>query len=350
MGSVASAAGYMTGGGNMAAVPALLMLTGALPAPRLADRLVRRHLRAGRVRRHPHQAPAHQHRAAARSPPAPPPRRRIALAARPQRGGGGSKSRLLGSRGAFGALLGFLVDATARWMPFNLPATLRAALHPRAASRSRKWTPGVRPQRAAHRRGRADELPHRLVDAAGRPPHLRRPRAGDGRPRRHPRGGATRPSSTGRCGRARRCWCRRACCRSPSSGGAWRGRSAALGGLFGVKRSGRGARTRWRPSSAPPAWFPLGFARAGPGRRVADGVPVPDSVVGRRARAAARGRHGRHRGARDGRDGHHAHQGAGPGDAAHLRRPAAGQPPRQHHERQRHRAAWACTRRTCSRT
>ena len=31
MGSVASAAGYMTGGGNMAAVPALLMLTGALP-------------------------------------------------------------------------------------------------------------------------------------------------------------------------------------------------------------------------------------------------------------------------------------------------------------------------------
>ncbi|MET0404578.1 MAG: OPT family oligopeptide transporter, partial [Cystobacter sp.] len=31
MGSVASAAGYMTGGGNMAAVPALLILTGALP-------------------------------------------------------------------------------------------------------------------------------------------------------------------------------------------------------------------------------------------------------------------------------------------------------------------------------
>jgi uncharacterized oligopeptide transporter (OPT) family protein len=31
MGSVASAAGYMTGGGNMAAVPALLLLTGTLP-------------------------------------------------------------------------------------------------------------------------------------------------------------------------------------------------------------------------------------------------------------------------------------------------------------------------------
>src|SRR5687767_3975762 len=31
MGSVASAAGYMTGGGNMAAVPALLMLTGMRP-------------------------------------------------------------------------------------------------------------------------------------------------------------------------------------------------------------------------------------------------------------------------------------------------------------------------------
>ena len=31
MGSVASAAGYMTGGGNMHAIPALLMLTGALP-------------------------------------------------------------------------------------------------------------------------------------------------------------------------------------------------------------------------------------------------------------------------------------------------------------------------------
>jgi OPT family oligopeptide transporter len=32
MGSVASAAGYMTGGGNMAAVPALLVLTGTLPS------------------------------------------------------------------------------------------------------------------------------------------------------------------------------------------------------------------------------------------------------------------------------------------------------------------------------
>jgi uncharacterized oligopeptide transporter (OPT) family protein len=30
---VASAAGYMTGGGNMAALPALLMLTGARPDP-----------------------------------------------------------------------------------------------------------------------------------------------------------------------------------------------------------------------------------------------------------------------------------------------------------------------------
>ena len=32
MSSVASAAGYMTGGGNMAAIPALFALTGALPA------------------------------------------------------------------------------------------------------------------------------------------------------------------------------------------------------------------------------------------------------------------------------------------------------------------------------
>src|SRR5688572_20060169 len=32
MGSVASAAGYMTGGGNMAAIPALLILTGARPS------------------------------------------------------------------------------------------------------------------------------------------------------------------------------------------------------------------------------------------------------------------------------------------------------------------------------
>ncbi len=35
MGSVASAAGYMTGGGNMAAIPALLMLTGTRPDPYL---------------------------------------------------------------------------------------------------------------------------------------------------------------------------------------------------------------------------------------------------------------------------------------------------------------------------
>ncbi|HEX8706298.1 MAG TPA: OPT family oligopeptide transporter [Myxococcaceae bacterium] len=33
MGSVASAAGYMTGGGNMIAVPAVLMLTGTMPSP-----------------------------------------------------------------------------------------------------------------------------------------------------------------------------------------------------------------------------------------------------------------------------------------------------------------------------
>jgi uncharacterized oligopeptide transporter (OPT) family protein len=32
-GSVASAAGFMTGGGNMAAIPALLVVTGARPDP-----------------------------------------------------------------------------------------------------------------------------------------------------------------------------------------------------------------------------------------------------------------------------------------------------------------------------
>jgi len=54
-GSVASSAGFMTGGGNLPAMGALLVLTGLRPDP-VAMVLVRGHRDARRVHRRPHQA------------------------------------------------------------------------------------------------------------------------------------------------------------------------------------------------------------------------------------------------------------------------------------------------------
>ena len=93
MASVASSAGYMTGGGNMAALAGARDAHRRSARRRAARRLVRRDRGARRVRRHPHQASARQPRAASvpdrhrdrgddPRPPRPPPAARRGCSAR----------------------------------------------------------------------------------------------------------------------------------------------------------------------------------------------------------------------------------------------------------------------------
>ena len=154
MGSVASAAGFMTGGGNMAAVPALLMLTGMRPDPwsmffwfaiisllgvftaipikrqlinieklpfptgtATAETIESLHALghhedekapagAGADKASP-DSPSADKPSPAKDTPAPP---------------AGDKARLLVLSGVLGAVVAFFRDAKAAWMPFNLPA------------------------------------------------------------------------------------------------------------------------------------------------------------------------------------------------------------------------------------
>ena len=136
MGSVASAAGFMTGGGNMAAVPALLMLTGmrpdpwsmffwfavisllgvftAIPIKRQLINIEKLPFPTGTATAETieslHDLGHHEDKASAASP-ADAPKAKT-----------GSKARLLVQAGIFGAVVAFLRDAKAAWMPFNLPA------------------------------------------------------------------------------------------------------------------------------------------------------------------------------------------------------------------------------------
>ncbi|WP_257454029.1 OPT family oligopeptide transporter [Archangium lipolyticum] len=120
VGSVASGAGYMTGGGNMAAVPALLMLTGALPSTGwlvawfavvsalgvFAAIPIKRQLinieqlpfPTGTATAETLQA-LHGHDARSRG-----------------------KARYLGVAGLIGAVIAFWRDAKASWLAWNLPA------------------------------------------------------------------------------------------------------------------------------------------------------------------------------------------------------------------------------------
>jgi OPT family oligopeptide transporter len=122
VGSVASAAGYMTGGGNMAAVPALLMLTGALPSTGwlvawfavvsamgvFAAIPIKRQLinieqlpfPTGTATAETLQA-LHGHDEASRG-----------------------KARYLGIAGLVGAVIALWRDAKASWLAWNLPAKL----------------------------------------------------------------------------------------------------------------------------------------------------------------------------------------------------------------------------------
>ncbi|WP_348652940.1 OPT family oligopeptide transporter [Polyangium sp. y55x31] len=147
MGSVASAAGYMTGGGNMAAFGALLMVTtmrpsaiwlmlwfgviaamGVFAAIPIKRQLINKEALAfptgtatAETLRSMHDAVHHGDAGAEGA------------------GAGKEKARLLGIAGLMGALLAFLRDAKAAWIPFNLPSSI--ALPFTIAGRAAKdWT------------------------------------------------------------------------------------------------------------------------------------------------------------------------------------------------------------------
>ena len=133
MGSVASAAGYMTGGGNMAAFGALLMVTTARPSvgwmmlwfgviaamgvcaaiPIKRQPINREGLAfptgtaTAETLKSMHEAAHH-----------------VEGADQAKSGGGKEKAKLLGMAGIVGALLAFFRDAKAAWIPFNIPASI----------------------------------------------------------------------------------------------------------------------------------------------------------------------------------------------------------------------------------
>jgi OPT family oligopeptide transporter len=137
--TVASGAGYMTGGGNMAAYGALLMVTTVRPSPLpmiawfgviaalgvFAAIPIKRQLIDEEELAFPTgKATAETIRS---------------IHADAASGGGSGKARSLALAGVFGALLAFLRDAHAPWMPFNIPGTL--ALPFTLAGRALKdWT------------------------------------------------------------------------------------------------------------------------------------------------------------------------------------------------------------------
>jgi OPT family oligopeptide transporter len=148
MGSVASAAGYMTGGGNMAAFGALLMVTttrpstgwmmiwfgviaamGVCAAIPIKRQLINREGLAfptgtatAETLKSMHEAKHHAESGAAATS-----------------GGGSDKAKLLGKAGIIGAVLAFFRDAHASWIPFNIPASV--ALPFTIAGRAAKdWT------------------------------------------------------------------------------------------------------------------------------------------------------------------------------------------------------------------
>ena len=117
VGSVAAAAGYMTGGGNMAAVPALLLLTGMRPSPWamfwwfavIAAMGVCAAIPIKRELVNAEKLPFPAGTATAET-----------LLSLHSEDGEGGKGRLLGWASLMGAVVAWLRDAKAAWMPFNL--------------------------------------------------------------------------------------------------------------------------------------------------------------------------------------------------------------------------------------
>ena len=122
VGSVASAAGYMTGGGNMAAVPALLMLTGALPSTgwlvawfAVVSALgVFAAIPIKRQLVNIEQLPFPTGTATAET----------LQALHGHDEGSRGKARYLGVAGLIGAVIALWRDAKASWLTWNLPAKL----------------------------------------------------------------------------------------------------------------------------------------------------------------------------------------------------------------------------------
>ena len=122
MGSVASAAGYMTGGGNMAALPALVMLTGIRPEgwgmvawfAVISALGVFAAIPIKRQLINQEQLPFPTGTATAET-----------IRALHAHGGQGARSgKLLGLAALVGAALAWVRDAKATWMPFNLPGRI----------------------------------------------------------------------------------------------------------------------------------------------------------------------------------------------------------------------------------
>jgi len=117
VGSVAAAAGYMTGGGNMAAVPALLLLTGMRPDPWamffwfavIAAMGVCAAIPIKRELVNAEQLPFPTGTATAET-----------LLSLHGADGEGGKARILGWAAVIGVALAWFRDAKAAWMPFNL--------------------------------------------------------------------------------------------------------------------------------------------------------------------------------------------------------------------------------------
>ncbi len=148
MGSVASAAGYMTGGGNMAAFGALLMVTTARPSPLwmmlwfgviaamgvfaaipIKRQLINKEALAFPTGTATAETLRSMHEAA----------HATGASGEKSAGGGKDKAKLLGYAGLVGALLAFLRDAKASWIPFNVPGSV--ALPFSIAGRAAKdWT------------------------------------------------------------------------------------------------------------------------------------------------------------------------------------------------------------------
>uniref|UniRef100_A0A832I2M4 OPT family oligopeptide transporter n=1 Tax=Eiseniibacteriota bacterium TaxID=2212470 RepID=A0A832I2M4_UNCEI len=133
--TVASGAGYMTGGGNMAAFGALLMVTTLRPDPvpmiawfgviaalgvftaiPIKRQLINREGLVFPTGTATAETLRAIHGAAEGGAGAP--------AGAPGRDEGGAQARALGLGAGFAALLAFLRDAKAAWMPFNLPASI----------------------------------------------------------------------------------------------------------------------------------------------------------------------------------------------------------------------------------
>ena len=123
MQSVASAAGYMTGGGTVAAIPALMMITGepmagwpmffwissiAMLGVVMAIPMKQQMINVEQLRFPTGIAAAE-----------------TLKALHGEAGSGSGKAKLLSWGGAAGAVVGFLRDAKAPWMPWNLPEKIQ---------------------------------------------------------------------------------------------------------------------------------------------------------------------------------------------------------------------------------